>query len=298
MPLSQTLDDFEDGDLAGWTVNNWQVTSSTAYSGSNSAYENGTFSTYEMARRSFSDEVEEVELYYQCSSNSFGGAFDFEDGNGNRVTAVGNSNPNWMHMDGSSAVELSGGSYDTWTRVYLLFDYSAGTVDITFDEVGGTSTTVTANLITANPVTEIVVTNADDTQSLSDGDGSSFNNGNSDYYEWTDLISFAPLTPTTPQNVTATADGNDPDLSWDAVDWRGEQGHYNVYRGPVGGSLSQIAEVAAGTTTYNDTGASQDSEYDYAIEAENSSGTSSLSNRDSAVTLPTAPSDLSGSYTP
>lgn len=103
--------------------------------------------------------------------------------------------------------------------------------------------------------------------------------------------------PSTPQNFSASPNGNDPDLSWDSVSWNGEQGHYNVYRGPVGGSLTEIAQVSAGTTSYNDTGASQDNNYDYAVEAENSAGTSNLSSRSSAVTLPNAPGSLSGEHT-
>lgn len=95
--------------------------------------------------------------------------------------------------------------------------------------------------------------------------------------------------PTQPTNFTAALDTNDnPELNWDAVNWDIDEGHYNIYRATSSGSVrsdyTDIADVAAGTTTYTDTSTSDLETYYYRVGAENGGGTSDLSTEESVST--------------
>jgi hypothetical protein len=97
------------------------------------------------------------------------------------------------------------------------------------------------------------------------------------------------VAPSTPQNLTSSVNGDDISLDWDPVDWGGDQGHYEILRGQESGTLSQIDTVAAGTTTYTDTGLEDGERFWYAVRAQNSEGTSGTSNETSESTVISAP---------
>jgi fibronectin type 3 domain-containing protein len=96
--------------------------------------------------------------------------------------------------------------------------------------------------------------------------------------------------PETPPNFSATPSGTDSiDLSWDDV--ADEEG-YRIYRSTDSGvttSDTQIADLAADTTSYTDTGLAEGEDYYYIIVAYSSVGESDPSPEASAVTDLTAP---------
>lgn len=81
-------------------------------------------------------------------------------------------------------------------------------------------------------------------------------------------------------------------VSWDAVNWNGEQGTYEILRSVDGSSYSQVGSVSAGTTQYDDTGLLDGEQYSYKVRAVNSAG-SSTSTASSATTSLPAPSGVS-----
>ncbi len=82
--------------------------------------------------------------------------------------------------------------------------------------------------------------------------------------------------PQAPSGLTATAQGNDQvDLAWS--DQSNNEDEFQVERGPAGGSLSVIATVAAGSTTYTDNSVDCETSYDYRVTAVNCGGSASSS---------------------
>lgn len=121
------------------------------------------------------------------------------------------------------------------------------------------------------------------------------------YYSYADYA-YKPTpvsAPSTPQNLTSTVSGDDITLDWDAVDWNNDQGHYDVYRAQATGSsrsdYTDIADVSSGTTSYIDSALEDGERYYYRVDANNSEGSSNLSNETASTTALPAPSNLSGS---
>jgi hypothetical protein len=93
--------------------------------------------------------------------------------------------------------------------------------------------------------------------------------------------------PSTPSNLSAATNSADAlDLTWDDVS--AENGYY-VYRARSSGSstsdYTQVADLAADTTSYTDSGLLNGEQYYYRVSAYNEGGESGLSNEDSAVTV-------------
>lgn len=81
-------------------------------------------------------------------------------------------------------------------------------------------------------------------------------------------------------------------VNWDAVNWNGDQGSYEILRSVDGGSYSQIATVNSGTTYYDDTNLLDGEQYSYKVRAVNSAGSSTSSSASGTTSLskPTADS--------
>ena len=97
--------------------------------------------------------------------------------------------------------------------------------------------------------------------------------------------------PTVPQNLAATAAGSSQiNLGWTAsTDDVGVTG-YNVYRGPVGGTLALVATTVGTGTTYADGGLAPATTYAYQVRARDASGkVSGASNSATATTSGTSP---------
>jgi hypothetical protein len=83
-------------------------------------------------------------------------------------------------------------------------------------------------------------------------------------------------------------------VSWDAVNWNGSQGTYEILRAYDGSSYSQVGYVSSGTTQYDDTGLLDGEQYSYKVRATNSAGSSTSSAASGTTSLP-APSGVSAS---
>jgi fibronectin type 3 domain-containing protein len=92
--------------------------------------------------------------------------------------------------------------------------------------------------------------------------------------------------PAPPTNLQASVTGSTVDLSWTASTGQSVTG-YNVYRGPQGGTLTQLASTAS--TSYTDTVA--EGSYDYAVTAVTTGGTESA--RSNVVTVTVGPAATS-----
>ncbi|RKX47486.1 MAG: hypothetical protein DRP64_00865 [Verrucomicrobia bacterium] len=107
---------------------------------------------------------------------------------------------------------------------------------------------------------------------------------------------YVPQIPATPSNLAATATSPIAiDLSWDDAS-DNETGFY-IERGPDAGSFSVIATNDANTTSFSDSGLSDNTEYFYRVSAFNATGSSINNPVDSATTpvvntVPEAPTDL------
>ena len=109
--------------------------------------------------------------------------------------------------------------------------------------------------------------------------------------------------PSTPQNLsfTDTATEDELSFSWDSVDWGGEQDSYQIYRAEASGATrsdyTQVATVAAGTTSYTDANLEDGERYFYRVGATNSAGDSDPSTEIDADTIVPAATNVSASAT-
>jgi hypothetical protein len=107
-----------------------------------------------------------------------------------------------------------------------------------------------------------------------------------------------PTPPVAPSNLTATAaSSSQVNLSW--TDNSTNETGFKIERCQGAGctTFTQIATVAAGATTYSNTGLTASTTYQYRVRASNSGGDSAYSNTANATTsasasAPTAPSNL------
>ena len=98
-----------------------------------------------------------------------------------------------------------------------------------------------------------------------------------------------PQPPAAPGSLAAAAASQTQiNLAW--ADLSSNEDGFKIERSPTGtGSWTQIATLAAGATTYQDTGRTADTSYWYRVRSYNGAGNSSYSNIASATTLPPSP---------
>jgi fibronectin type 3 domain-containing protein len=118
---------------------------------------------------------------------------------------------------------------------------------------------------------------------------------------WTQIGAAAPVAPSAPQSLAATAASGSVSLTWAPPASNGGAAvtGYNVYRGTSAGgeSATPIAANVAGTS-FTDTGVVNGTTYYYTVAAVNSAGVSPRSNETSATpasvqaTVPSAPQSL------
>ncbi len=128
-------------------------------------------------------------------------------------------------------------------------------------------------------------------------DGSFFpvhSDGYSDAYDWADIASAmglgirvigGPNSVAAPTNLIATAvDTHQIDLSW--TDNADNEDGFRIDRKTATGGFVQIADLAANSTSYSDTGLQPGTEYTYRVYAYNADGESGFSNTATATTFP------------
>ena len=97
-----------------------------------------------------------------------------------------------------------------------------------------------------------------------------------------------PPPPSSPSGLTATAQGQTTiALAWN--DNAGDETGYRVERQVSGGAFSEIAQLAAGATTFSNTGLTAATTYGYRVRAINAGGFSGYSNTASATTAAPPP---------
>ena len=104
--------------------------------------------------------------------------------------------------------------------------------------------------------------------------------------------------PAAPTSLTTTGVSTTQiNLSW--VDNATNETSYIVERrSPAGtGSYSQITSLAAGSTTFNNTGLTESTQYEYRVAAVNAAGNSAYSNASSKFTIPATPTGLTATAT-
>jgi hypothetical protein len=84
-------------------------------------------------------------------------------------------------------------------------------------------------------------------------------------------------------------------VNWDAVNWNGDQGSYEILRSVDGGSYSQIGSVNSGTTYYDDNNLNDGEQYSYKVRAVNSGGSSTSSANSGTTSLP-QPTGVSATF--
>ncbi len=104
--------------------------------------------------------------------------------------------------------------------------------------------------------------------------------------------------PATPTGLAATSGDGQVTLTWNP-NGESDLAHYNVYQGTSSGNLSKVTEVPAGTETYTASGLTNDTEYFFALSAENASGRRSLRTAEVSATpfdptLPPPPATPTG----
>jgi titin len=119
--------------------------------------------------------------------------------------------------------------------------------------------------------------------------------------QWVQIGASAPVAPSAPQSLAATAGSGSVSLTWKVPASNGGASitGYNVYRGtsPGGESATPVATNVA-TTSFTDTGLTNGTTYYYTVAAVNSAGVSPQSNETSAMpvmvqaTVPSAPQSL------
>jgi hypothetical protein len=104
--------------------------------------------------------------------------------------------------------------------------------------------------------------------------------------------------PAAPTSLTTTGVSTTQiDLVW--VDNATNETSYIVERrSPAGtGSYSQITSLAAGSTTFSNTGLTESTQYEYRVAAVNAAGNSAYSNASSKFTIPATPTGLTATAT-
>lgn len=84
-----------------------------------------------------------------------------------------------------------------------------------------------------------------------------------------------PVALAPPTDLTASAGDRDVDLAWQPST-ADDVVKYNVYRGTTSGGLTEIGDVAGNVLSYRASGLVNDTEYFFAVEAENSDGKKSV----------------------
>jgi hypothetical protein len=115
------------------------------------------------------------------------------------------------------------------------------------------------------------------------------------HYTGETLVTGTPTAPTAPSGLTATAGATQVSLAW--TDNSNNETGFTIERKIGAGSYATLVTLAAGVTSFVDTGLTAGTTYTYHVKAQNAAGSSSFSSEASAVpastaTAPTAPSGL------
>lgn len=293
----ETVDDFEDGDIvtkaSNW--NGWNG-STDVYSADNrvvlegsltgSLYTGNTAETV-YSQRDTAEQPSEVVLEWEMEANqpdnTSWAAWEILSGT-TRIMSVRFKSGGDMRLNMGSVI-AAGYSVDTHYRLrFHNLDFSNNQCDIEITDVDAGSTFLSQTGVGF----ENGASGVDRVQVAVD-----YTDGFTDPNVYQDKIEYTtPTAPAAPSNLSTTVvSGDQVDLSW--TDNASSEDGFYVYRAQSTGSTTadytQIADLAADTTTYSDTGLEDGEKYYYRVSAYNEFGESDLSNEADAITdLPAA----------
>lgn len=283
------LEDFEDG-VGDWTDNGgdtWEQDGTYAIEESYSGHQDdsgGSWDNHVIVPDTLSGGAQPSTLtvYWYETSNSNGSALSLYNSSGNRVLSAGTGNPQWTVEDAGGESEFySGGGTDRWIRYDFDFDWGAGSYTLTGEDLSANKTESTSGDFINGGDIETIATGFPDWA------------GNRAQW-WLDDIHAEGLIPAAPSNLSASASGDDIDLSW--TDNSDDEDGFNIYRAQSSGSslsdYTKVASVGADQTTYTDSNLPDGERVYYRVTAY-AGGESDPSNEDAATTDLPAPSGVS-----
>ncbi|SDS43056.1 S8 family serine peptidase [Opitutus sp. GAS368] len=190
--------------------------------------------------------------------------------------------------------------FSCWNGSDSAYQYENGT-SMAAAHVSGVAAVVLAHNPSAHytAVAQSIFSGTDPLPSLQ---GKCVTGGRLNLYRALGVVTPPPTVPAAPSNLSATATSSSAiNLTWtnNATNAQGN----TVERSTDNATFTQIASLAAGTTSYSDTGLTASTTYYYRVRAFNSAGNSAYSNTASAATqsppptIPAAPSNLSATAT-
>jgi hypothetical protein len=180
--LNERIIDFEDGNLNDWVIlsDYLKIYDSQSYEGNYSiGAEKDSLPVEDLGYiipNGLKDgcQLDEFEYYYKEVSSSHGGGISLINSNGNRELYAGTDNPQWevIHQNGTTQVG-TGGTYGTWMKVNINFDWDNKTFTITYTRTSDNmSSSQTFDLINGKDIEKIVISNYNGS---STGSGTDFN---------------------------------------------------------------------------------------------------------------------------
>ena len=184
IPDSQTLG-FEDGDLSNWnTVSEFQVVSDRVFADSFAGFIDYSGDTVVASALPFDGTAVELSQFsyaFNEDGSATGHAVIIYNDNGDEILRFGSSSIDATVVGANGSTQVSSGWADTdeWISFDCIFDWGAGTADVTASD-GSNSDTVPVDLMNAGGVSEVRIHPAGAPNRL----------GNYTLYNWFDEFEF------------------------------------------------------------------------------------------------------------
>jgi hypothetical protein len=151
---------FDDGTLQGMEDRSGEIFfTPDTYSGSGEAIETQTGSGLGIVAAAVvgGEQLTSVSFYYREDEKSNGGGIRLADSSDNLIAGFATDNPEWKVNTGSAETDVGGSAaYGEWVEVQATLDWSAGTCDVTFTDLGGDgSASASISFDTSSPVEEV-----------------------------------------------------------------------------------------------------------------------------------------------
>jgi hypothetical protein len=152
---------FDDGTLQGMEDRSGGeiVFTSDTYSGSGEAIKTETSSGLGVVAAAVvgGKELTSVTFYFREDGNSNGGGVRLTNGAGDTIVGFATDNPEWKVNTDSNETDVGGSAaYGEWVEVQATLDWSAGTCDVTFTDLGGDgSASASVSFDTSEAVDEV-----------------------------------------------------------------------------------------------------------------------------------------------
>lgn len=276
------IDDFEDGDVQGWTGDTGVFTAQTGtvLSGSYSAElsidtANNFFNA---VNRTYSATTGKFEIEFQgdqFGSDDFDGPrFRLYDDGGTKIVEVRFLGDGNVYAEDGGTLTNTGYSWTAGTTYSITVspDFSTDSFNLVINGTTAASGYSLSNAASNHAEVQL---------------GIFANNVSGTFYSYWDDVA-AVLPPAAPSNLSVSQGlENQLDLSW--IDNSDNEDGFYIYRAQTSGTTTadytQVANVSANTTTYTDGSLEDGEKYYYRVTAYNATGESDPSNEDNAITV-------------